>query len=164
MKRLKANRTKTTPRYCGPHKTGQAYSIWPTGTPQAIAVIEPWLRPDAPEQYLFQPRENWRRMARTRGWKADAYQKDDPRGYSYGAIWKAIRTACETVGAPPWHTHQLRHLAATRIAQQYGVEVAQILLGHSDVQTTLQYVDPGVLTKDDIQRYRRAIKAVAENG
>ena len=35
-----------------------------------------------------------------------------------------------------WHPHQLRHAAATRIRHQFGLEAAQIALGHSSALVT----------------------------
>ena len=39
-----------------------------------------------------------------------------------------------------WHPHQLRHNAATFIAEHEALDVAQLLLGHSSIATTLRYV------------------------
>jgi len=35
-----------------------------------------------------------------------------------------------------WHPHQLRHLAATKLRQQFGLEAAQVWLGHSSALVT----------------------------
>ena len=35
-----------------------------------------------------------------------------------------------------WHPHQLRHAAGTEIRRQFGLEAAQIVLGHSSAQIT----------------------------
>ena len=35
-----------------------------------------------------------------------------------------------------WHPHQLRHTYATRIHEKFGLEEAQILLGHSKADVT----------------------------
>jgi integrase len=37
--------------------------------------------------------------------------------------------------------HQLRHLAATKIRKEYGIELSRILLGHSDIGTTQIYAE-----------------------
>jgi integrase len=91
-------------------------------------------------------------------------KKSPLRPYAASTMWVAIDAACEKLGIPHWHPHQLRHLAATRLAAKYGVEVTQILLGHADAKTTLKYIDPTVLTKDDRDRYAVAIKAIIEHG
>jgi len=40
-----------------------------------------------------------------------------------------------------WHTHQLRHNAATRLRREYGVEMARIILGHQHVSATEIYAE-----------------------
>jgi integrase len=52
------------------------------------------------------------------------------------------------------HPHQLRHSFGTRIGNRYGEEQAQVLLGHSRLQTTAIYV------QRDICRGRRIIAQV----
>ena len=38
-----------------------------------------------------------------------------------------------------WHPNQLRHTFATRVRKQHGLEAAQVLLGHSKLDTTALY-------------------------
>jgi integrase len=140
--------------------------------PQAQAIIEPWLRPTERERYLFSPYESKSHLIRKRMTKHGRRVGKSPqrntlptdRAYSPSCLWDAITDACEKLGIPHWHPHQLRHLAATRLAKAYGIEITQILLGHADIKTTLKYVDPGVITADDRKRYAAAIKAIAEHG
>jgi integrase len=40
-----------------------------------------------------------------------------------------------------WHPHQLRHTVATRIRRQFGLEAAQVVLGHSELGTTQVYAE-----------------------
>jgi site-specific recombinase XerC len=40
---------------------------------------------------------------------------------------------------PHWHPHQLRHLAATHIRQRFGLEAAQVVLGHARAEVTEIY-------------------------
>jgi integrase len=40
-----------------------------------------------------------------------------------------------------WHANQLRHAAATRLRKEFGIEAAQVALGHSNPQTTLIYAE-----------------------
>lgn len=40
-----------------------------------------------------------------------------------------------------WHPHQLRHNAATRIASEYGITDAQVILGHQHLNTTEIYAE-----------------------
>jgi integrase len=53
---------------------------------------------------------------------------------------------------PAWSPNQLRHAAATRIANGSRLEDARIVLGHTDPRTTLRYVKP------DLQRAIDAMK------
>ncbi len=40
-----------------------------------------------------------------------------------------------------WHPHQLRHNYATSVRKQYGLEAAQVLLGHSSADVTQVYAE-----------------------
>ena len=40
-----------------------------------------------------------------------------------------------------WYPHQLRHSAATRIRQRFGIEAARTVLGHSDIDTSEIYAE-----------------------
>jgi len=40
-----------------------------------------------------------------------------------------------------WHPHQLRHTYATRVRKEFGLEAAQILLGHSKADVTQVYAE-----------------------
>ncbi|MEM1213932.1 MAG: tyrosine-type recombinase/integrase [Planctomycetota bacterium] len=53
---------------------------------------------------------------------------------------KLIRI-CERHGIPEWTPHDLRRSFATRMEAAYGVQVAQLLLGHSSPRTTEGYVE-----------------------
>jgi integrase len=54
-------------------------------------------------------------------------------------VGQAIRNACKRNGLPHWHPHQLRHAAATEIRSRFGLEAAQVVLGHSEADTTQTY-------------------------
>jgi integrase len=43
---------------------------------------------------------------------------------------------------PFWSVHQLRHTSGTRVRKEFGAEVAQIFLGHSQLSTTEIYAEP----------------------
>lgn len=40
-----------------------------------------------------------------------------------------------------WHPNQLRHVVGTRVRKQYGVEAAQVVLGHSKADVTQVYAE-----------------------
>jgi integrase len=70
--------------------------------------------------------EEWRRppMSLTPDQRAEVLQK--------AAEWRKVHC---------WHPHQLRHTAATKIRREYGIEVARIILGHSNIATTEIYAE-----------------------
>jgi integrase len=59
--------------------------------------------------------------------------------YSRVSYQRAIRRACDRAGVPHWTPNQLRHLAATKIRAAYGLEAAQVILGHSKADVTQIY-------------------------
>ena len=61
----------------------------------------------------------------------DYYTKD-----SYGTC---VRRAAKRAGVPKWSPYQLRHTAATDIRRQFGLEEAQVMLGHSRAYVTEIY-------------------------
>ena len=79
---------------------------------------------------------------------ADRYTSDSYRRAITRACDKANRAAKLKVAeagrevaaderlVPRWHPHQLRHNFATMIRREYGLEAAQILLGHSSALVT----------------------------
>jgi integrase len=48
---------------------------------------------------------------------------------------------CQEAALPPWHPHQLRHTAATKIRREYGLDVARVVLGHRSPQITELYAE-----------------------
>jgi integrase len=42
---------------------------------------------------------------------------------------------------PQWHPHQLRHNAATKFRQEFGLDVARAVLGHSSPVVTEVYAE-----------------------
>jgi integrase len=43
-----------------------------------------------------------------------------------------------------WHPHQLRHNAATRLRKDFGLEAAQVILGHKTLAVTEVYAEKNV--------------------
>lgn len=43
-----------------------------------------------------------------------------------------------------WHPHQLRHNAATRLRKEFGIDVAQVVLGHKTLTVTQVYAEKDV--------------------
>lgn len=138
--------------------------------PHAQALIKPFLdRPN--DSYLFSPRESeaWRNSQRSvssnpnrktkiypselrarakrkqqtatglsNSSKRERFDTDSYRRAIKYAIRKAGRNG---VDIPSWHPHQLRHTRATEIRTRYGVEGAQVALGHSRADVTQIYAE-----------------------
>jgi len=62
--------------------------------------------------------------------------------------------ACKAKAIPSWHPYQLRHNAATRLVQQFGWDVARMVLGHRQISTTQVYA------LDDIKKAAEAMAKV----
>lgn len=64
------------------------------------------------------------------------------RRYSDVAAYRrAVARACRRAGVEPWSPNQLRHTAATRIRKEWGLEAAQIILGHAKADVTQVYAE-----------------------
>jgi integrase len=61
--------------------------------------------------------------------------------YDNASYRRAIDRACKEARIPSWSPRQLRHSAATRIRKEYGLEVAQAVLGHRQLETTQVYAE-----------------------
>jgi integrase len=79
--------------------------------------------------------------------------------YTVASYYRAVVRACDAAFPVPdeiasdaekvtawrkehrWHVHQLRHRAATDLRKQYGVEVAQVMLGHTKIETAQIYAE-----------------------
>jgi site-specific recombinase XerC len=55
---------------------------------------------------------------------------------------------------PLWTPNHLRHAAATRIRSRFGLEAAQVVLGHEKADTTQIYAER------DLERAREVMAAV----
>ena len=49
--------------------------------------------------------------------------------------------ACEKAGIPSWAPNRIRHSFATSARKEYGIEVASVLLGHSEIGITQVYAE-----------------------
>jgi integrase len=61
--------------------------------------------------------------------------------YTLARYRRAITRACERCDVPRWTPHRLRHNAATAIPKRFGVEAAQVMLGHSGIGITQLYAE-----------------------
>lgn len=133
--------------------------VIPVG-PKAQAVLVPFLSLD-PAAALFSPQdaEKERRAAmraarKTKLWPSHSNQarraRRRERGsevqalrecYDTNSYRRAIARGCEAAGIETWSPNQLRHAAATRIRKEMGIEAAQVVLGHRQLETTQVYAE-----------------------
>jgi len=138
--------------------------------PKAQEVLKPFLD-RAPEAHLFSPREadEWlkrhrpvhykqnrktpiypselrarekaklsRRKRRPKRPKREHYDTDSyRRAINYG--FARARKAGTPI--PHWHPHQLRHNRGTEIRKKFGIEAAQVVLGHARADVTEVYAE-----------------------
>jgi integrase len=122
--------------------------------PRAQAILRPWLKP-VPTAYLFSPQEatEERLAERRRGRKTPMTPSQRARQrmvapkrrpgefYETRSYYHAIRNDCDRGGVPHWHPNQLRHNAATWLRREFGLDVAQVILGHSSTAVTEVYAE-----------------------
>lgn len=59
----------------------------------------------------------------------------------------ALHRLCREAGLPPMRVHDLRHAAATWIAEDAGLATAQAVLGHSSPSMTARYAHPSATSQ-----------------
>jgi integrase len=116
--------------------------------PRAQAVLGPWFENRPADAWCFSPaeaRETWadsnyacRRERAGEGGPGTHRPRERYDVRSYG---QAVKRACERAGVTPFSPNRLRHSAATAIRKGFGVEAAQVLLGHSDAVVTQVYAE-----------------------
>lgn len=127
--------------------------------PHAQAILAPYLL-RAADSWCFSPAEAYGRWLADHGRKPSKGKRAPRNVYkasSYGhAIAKACAkyneaaAACETLAAKlghtlkvrriePWSPHRLRHLAATRLVDEFGEETARKVLGQATLSMAQRY-------------------------
>ena len=61
--------------------------------------------------------------------------------FSFDGPTQAIARACKAAGVPQWSPNRLRHTAVTLIREEFGLDVAQVILGHKSVRVTQVYAE-----------------------
>jgi integrase len=123
--------------------------------PKVQSLLAPYFTANSSD-YLFSPRnserqrnEKRRSARRTPMWPSHAEQQAKKRQsrdcaklndhYSVTTYRRAVRRACQKVGIPIWHPHQLRHTRLTEIRKQYGLEASKACAGHKEIGVTQHY-------------------------
>lgn len=68
-------------------------------------------------------------------------QKTPGNAFTTQSYGRSIRFACLRAKVTPWAPNQLRHNAATTIRREFGLEAAQVILGHSELGVTQVYAE-----------------------
>jgi integrase len=88
--------------------------------PRAQLLLRP-IMPPFPDQWVFR---------NTRGLRVSV------RYYNW-----LVKQAATKAGVDTWTVNQLRHAAATKIRERASLDAAQVILGHSSLQTTQVYAE-----------------------
>jgi len=121
--------------------------------PRAQALLTPFLR-RGPETFLFSPEESEaernerRRRARVVSMWPSHERRFRPQGaehigacYTVASYRRAVERACSRAGIASWSPNQLRHARATEGRRRYGLEAAQVTLGHASADITQVYAE-----------------------
>lgn len=124
--------------------------------PQAQAILAPYLERD-PASPCFTPAESEakQRQQRSARRKTPAScgnapgRRSGPRQqkrsfrseFNKNGYRRAITRACQKAGVAPWTPYQLRHSRATQVRKAYGLEGAQVVLGHKNARVTEVYAE-----------------------
>lgn len=150
--------------------------------PQAQAILRPYLLRDktdycfTPVESERKRRESQHKSRETPPGQGNApgtNRKRKPKWapggkYSTDSYRRSIQRACEKAFNMPddldiealqvwrqenvWAPNRLRHTAATALRKRFGLEAAQIALGHTDADTTLIYAERDLQIAADIMR------------
>ncbi|HBE62277.1 MAG TPA: integrase [Rhodopirellula baltica] len=123
--------------------------------PKAQAILLPYLD-RGPNECLFRPvdTDKRRRAAASRarttpkscGNRKGTNRKRNPKrkpgvAYTTSTYGKAIGRAAKKAKVDHWSPNQLRHSRATVIRKEFGLEAAQVVLGHKSADITQTYAE-----------------------
>jgi integrase len=134
--------------------------------PQAQDVLRPFLlRPS--DAFCFSPTESaeWWREQRAAarktplscGNRAGTNRRRKPARkpgdrFKTGSYAVAIARACAKAKIEKWSPNQLRHTMATRVRRDFGLDAAQVLLGHSHANITQVYAESDAQRAIDVAK------------
>ncbi len=72
--------------------------------------------------------------------------------YTTNSYRRAIHRACDKAGIARWSPNRLRHSAGTEIRKRYGLEAAQVILGHATADVTQVYAERDLARAVEIMR------------
>ena len=136
--------------------------------PKAKAILTPYLLRPA-DSYCFSPADSVRKQLAERhvnrttplscGNRPGTNRKPAPtrkprERYDANTYRRAVHRACDKAKVERWSPNRLRHSAGTEIRRRYGLEAAQVVLGHAKADVTQVYAER------DIELARRVIQEV----
>ncbi|MBM3982732.1 MAG: phage integrase family protein [Planctomycetes bacterium] len=122
----------------------------------AQEVIAPYLAGKTATDYVFTPAaaraERYAALRaarkspvqpsqRSRAKPTKSKKRRVPPAFTTSGYDQAIGRACARAGVPHWHPNQLRHAFATEVRALFGLEAAQVLLGHAKANVTQVYAE-----------------------
>jgi integrase len=122
--------------------------------PRAQTILRPYLARD-PMTFCFSPAEaeaerNQRRRSNRRSpmtpSQARRRAKPNPKRakkqrYDVPAYRRAISYGVKRADVPLWHPNQLRHSCGTEVRRVFGLDAAQLILGHKTLSMTQVYAE-----------------------
>ena len=117
--------------------------------PKAQEIVKEFMANRPIDAFLFSPRDARSEQAAKAATHRRPNQEPNQRKtervvkdhYNRDSYRRAIQRACTKACVPSWHPHQLRHNAGTFIRKEYGIEAAQIMLGHRKADVTQIYAE-----------------------
>ena len=124
----------------------QTYCFAPTESERQRNAIRRENRksPMTPSQSRRRPKSTPRRTA-GEGYSSDSYRRAIERAVTKVNLDR--KTKAEAEGhdkydkLPAWKPNQLRHTLATQVRREFGLEAAQVVLGHAEADTTQIYAE-----------------------
>jgi integrase len=125
--------------------------------PRARAILDQYTPAD-PTDYYFSPRRAVEQLhaERTKARETPRYASHLARNarkrvavpkrapgacYSVMTYDRAVARACHKARVPEWSPNQLRHSHGTTVRERYGLEAAQVALGHERADVTQVYAE-----------------------
>jgi len=124
--------------------------------PRAKEILLPFLQDRAIVDFIFSPREaDTERRAVLHAARTTPLSCGNVPGsnrndkaihkpglhYTTNTYRRAVERACKDANVPLWTPGQLRHNAATLVRREFGLEAAQLLLGHARADVTQLYAE-----------------------
>jgi integrase len=72
--------------------------------------------------------------------------------YTVDAYRRAIHRACDKTGIEKWSPNRLRHSAATQVRREFGLEAAQVVLGHASADVSQVYAERDLAKAIEVAR------------